>query len=86
MGPAYKAGAFGRNMLRIRRSRGVTQDELERLTGYDQGYLSRLERGVIKWPAVPVAVTIAQALGCAVEELLVEEDDTAAWLLPAVHE
>lgn len=51
---------------------GATQEEMERRTGLDQGYFSRIENGRIKRPSVEVIAKISRALNCSVSELLRE--------------
>ncbi|MFN8680314.1 helix-turn-helix domain-containing protein [Paracoccus sp. P2] len=51
----------GRNLARLRRERGLTQEELEVRSGLSQQYLSSLERGQ-RNPTVITLYEIAQAL------------------------
>jgi len=37
---------FGTNLRRIRQEKGLTQETLEALTGFDRSYLGGIERGV----------------------------------------
>jgi transcriptional regulator with XRE-family HTH domain len=60
----------------------LTQDEMERRTGYDQGFISRIERNLVKSPSIEVIVRIARALGCSVDELLEDTDLKVASLQP----
>ena len=52
----------GRNLSRIRRSKGLTQEQLEELSGFSQQYLSGLERGR-RNPTIVTLYELAQALG-----------------------
>ena len=52
----------GRNFARIRRERGLTQEQVEECCGLSQQYLSGLERG-LRNPTVVTLFEIAQALG-----------------------
>ncbi|MBS5905378.1 MAG: helix-turn-helix transcriptional regulator [Acetobacteraceae bacterium] len=52
----------GRNFARIRRERGLTQEQVEERCGLSQQYLSGLERG-LRNPTVVTLFEIAQALG-----------------------
>jgi transcriptional regulator with XRE-family HTH domain len=52
----------GRNFARLRREKGLTQEEIEQLSGYSQQYLSGLERGH-RNPTIIALFEIAQALG-----------------------
>ncbi|MFD6421691.1 helix-turn-helix domain-containing protein [Streptomyces sp. NPDC060198] len=59
--------------IRIRRSRlRVTQERLAELTGIDRRTLQRIERGESD-PRYGHLILIADALGCTVVELLLEE-------------
>ncbi|MCZ7450251.1 helix-turn-helix transcriptional regulator [Agrobacterium rhizogenes] len=52
----------GRNFARLRREKGLTQEEVEIRSGYSQQYLSGLERGR-RNPSIITIYEIAQALG-----------------------
>lgn len=52
----------GRNLVRLRRERGLTQEQLAELSGVSQQYISGLERGN-RNPSVVTLFEIAQALG-----------------------
>lgn len=62
----------GRNFARIRREKGLTQEQVEARSGFSQQYLSGLERGK-RNPTVITLYELAQALGVSHVEL-VEED------------
>ena len=63
----------GRNFSRLRREKGLTQEQVEERSGFSQQYLSSLERGR-RNPTVITLYELAQALG--VEHLeLVKPDD-----------
>ena len=53
----------------IRQQRGLTQEQLEEMSGIDQAYISALERGVIKEPSWSKVSTLAKALDVRPEEL-----------------
>ena len=59
----------GSNFARIRRLKGLTQEEVERLSGFSQQYLSSLERGR-RNPTVITLYELASALGVAPVDLL----------------
>jgi transcriptional regulator with XRE-family HTH domain len=61
----------GQNFARVRRARGVTQEELSARSGFTQGYLSDLERGR-RNPTIVSLYELAQALGVEVIELIAE--------------
>ncbi len=52
---------IGRNVSRIRREKGLTQEQVEELSGFSQQYLSGLERGQ-RNPTIVSIVELAQAL------------------------
>lgn len=59
----------GENFARIRRAKGLTQEELEVRSGFSQQYLSSLERGR-RNPTVITLFELAQALGVSHVELV----------------
>lgn len=52
----------GRNFARLRREKGLTQEEVADRSGFSQQYLSSLERGR-RNPTVITLFELAQALG-----------------------
>lgn len=65
----------GRNVARLRRERGLTQEDLAARSGFSQQYLSSLERGR-RNPTVITLYELAQALGVS-HTLLVAPDHGA---------
>ncbi len=59
----------GRNLARIRRAQGLTQEQLEERSGFSQQYLSGLEQGR-RNPTVVTVYELAQALGVSHLDLL----------------
>ncbi len=59
----------GRNAARIRKERGLTQEQLAERSGLSQQYLSGLERGQ-RNPTIVTLYEIAAALGVSHLELL----------------
>ena len=59
----------GRNLARIRRAQGPTQEQLQERSGFSQQNLSGLERGR-RNPAVVTLYELAQALGVSYLDLL----------------
>lgn len=59
----------GRNFARLRRARGLTQQQVEERSGFSQQYLSGLESGV-RNPSVISLYEIATALDASVLDLL----------------
>jgi len=51
----------GRNFARLRREKGLTQEEVEARSGFTQQYLSGLERG-LRNPTVITLYELARAL------------------------
>ncbi len=64
----------GRNLERIRRAKGLTQEELAVVSGFSQQYLSGLERGR-RNPTVVTVYEIAKALDVSHLDLLAGNDD-----------
>ncbi|NJM81262.1 MAG: helix-turn-helix transcriptional regulator [Tabrizicola sp.] len=52
----------GRNFSRLRREKGLTQEQVEERSGFSQQYLSSLERGR-RNPTVITLYELAEALG-----------------------
>lgn len=65
----------GRNFARIRKEKGLTQEQVEERSGFSQQYLSGLERGQ-RNPTIVTIYELAQALGVNHVEL-VEPDGEA---------
>ena len=59
----------GSNFARLRRQKGLTQEEVEARSGFSQQYLSDLERGK-RNPTVITLFHLAQALGVSHVELV----------------
>jgi transcriptional regulator with XRE-family HTH domain len=60
---------IGTNFARIRREKGLTQEQIEERSGLSQQYLSGLERG-LRNPTVVTVYELAQALGVSHLDLL----------------
>lgn len=65
----------GKNFARLRREKGLTQEQIEERSGFSQQYLSGLERGR-RNPTVITLYELAQALGVSHVALVVAESDT----------
>jgi transcriptional regulator with XRE-family HTH domain len=63
----------GRNFARLRRERGLTQEEVEARSGFSQQYLSSLERGR-RNPTVITLYELSRALGVSHLDLLRPDD------------
>lgn len=59
----------GRNFARLRKEKGLTQEEVEARSGFSQQYLSGLERGQ-RNPTVITLYELSQALGVDHVELI----------------
>ncbi|AZO16046.1 helix-turn-helix domain-containing protein [Mesorhizobium sp. M2A.F.Ca.ET.037.01.1.1] len=59
----------GDNFARLRREKGLTQEEVEARSGFSQQYLSDLERGK-RNPTVITVYELAEALGVSYLDLL----------------
>jgi len=59
----------GQNFARIRREKGLTQEQIEERSGFSQQYLSGLERGR-RNPTIITLYELSQALGVSHVELL----------------
>jgi transcriptional regulator with XRE-family HTH domain len=60
---------IGSNFARIRREKGLTQEQVEERSGLSQQYLSSLERGR-RNPTIVTVHELAQALGVSHLDLL----------------
>lgn len=59
---------LGRNVQRLRREKGWSQEELAERTGLHRTYVSGIERG-IRNPTTTVLEQLARGLGCSIGEL-----------------
>ena len=59
----------GRNFARLRRERGLTQEEVEQRSGFSQQYISDLERGR-RNPTIVTLFELAQSIGVSHMELV----------------
>jgi transcriptional regulator with XRE-family HTH domain len=59
----------GQNFARIRREKGLTQEQIEERSGFSQQYLSGLEQGR-RNPTIVTLYELAQALGVDYLDLL----------------
>ena len=63
----------GKNVARVRREKGLTQEEVAERSGFSQQYLSSLERGQ-RNPTVITLYELAQALEVSHVELVSPDD------------
>lgn len=64
----------GRNLARLRREKGLTQEQIAERSGFSQQYLSGLERGR-RNPTVVTLYELAQALGVSHTELVKPDEE-----------
>lgn len=64
----------GRNFARLRRDRGLTQEQVEERSGFSQQYLSSLERGR-RNPTVITLYELARALEVSHVELVQPDNE-----------
>jgi len=62
----------GRNFARVRRDKGLTQEQVAERSGFSQQYISGLEQGR-RNPTIVTVYELAQALGVSYLELLTQE-------------
>lgn len=75
----FKAG--GRNIQRIRKQRGLTQEQLAELVGCTANTISRIECGSL-FPALDTVVTICNALNTTADSILaqyIQADSVVRW-------
>ena len=59
------------SLKRLRKTAGITQEELAHLAGIDRTYASQIERAIAN-PSLGIICQIADALNCKPEELLLK--------------
>ena len=67
-------GLVGRNFARLRREKGLTQEEVEARSGFSQQYISGLEGGR-RNPTIITLFELAQALGVSHVELVMPDNE-----------
>lgn len=65
----------GRNFARLRKEKGLTQEDVEARSGFSQQYLSGLERGQ-RNPTIISLYELSQALGVTVAEMIAPDTHT----------
>jgi transcriptional regulator with XRE-family HTH domain len=60
---------FGQEISRLRRNRGISQEELGFQAGVHRTYVSQIERG-LKSPTLAVILKLTQALNCSAGQLV----------------
>ena len=60
---------FGRNLAKLRRDRGLTQEQLAEAVGLSTRYIQSIEAGEY-WPQLPVLVEVRKTLNAKWDDLL----------------
>jgi len=60
---------FSNKLKQIRKERGMTQTDLAQMIGVSKSLISNYEAGLRHRIAFPIQVSIANALGCSLEDL-----------------
>ena len=68
----YKKGVFSIRLAEIRKSKGLSQDQLSKLSGVGRVTIARIETGKIS-PNLQTLEKLAAALGVCVCELIAEK-------------
>ena len=68
--PSSRGVRLGRNILRLREAKNVTQEQVAENAGVSWRYLQELEAGKGTNPALAVLCGLKTALGCSWDELL----------------
>ena len=63
----------GRNFARLRKEKGLTQEQLEERSGFSQQYISGLEQGR-RNPTIITLYELSQALGVSCLDLIRPDD------------
>jgi transcriptional regulator with XRE-family HTH domain len=76
---------LGTRVLKLRRQRKLSQQELAQRVGVDQSFISKMERGDQPNPNAITLKGLAKALGCTADYLIgmYEEEDEDMKLCPA---
>lgn len=75
----FKQG--GQAIQRIRKERGMTQEQLAEITNVASNSISRIERGLLM-PALPTLIDICNALGTGADSILaayITQDTPIRW-------
>ncbi len=75
----FKQG--GQAIQRIRKERGMTQEQLAEITNVASNSISRIERGLLM-PALPTLIEICNALGTGADSILsayITQDTPIRW-------
>ena len=61
---------IGAALKKMREERDLSQNDIFKATGIDRNYVSRIERGEIKYPKLGKIKKIANALGVTLDEFI----------------
>lgn len=67
----------GTNFMRLRKARGLTQEQVSEASGFGQNYISSLERGR-RNPTVITLLLLAEAVGATPRDLVSSTDEECA--------
>lgn len=67
----------GTNFMRLRKARGLTQEQVAETSGYGQNYISSLERGR-RNPTVITLFLLAEAVDATPQDLVSPADNDSA--------
>ena len=65
---------FGAQLRRLRRQRGMTQEQLAEISGYHATHIANIERGR-NLPSLEAVFRLAQALGVSASELIAAAEE-----------
>ncbi|HAC65429.1 MAG TPA: XRE family transcriptional regulator [Cyanothece sp. UBA12306] len=66
--------AFGKVVQRLRKSKGLSQEELSSSSGLDRTFISRLESG-LRQPTISTIIKLAEALNVSAASIVAEVED-----------
>lgn len=64
-----ESAKLGKNLKRIRTTKGISQGEIGRILGVDKGFVSNIENGKTN-PTLATIAKLAKAIGVSVGELM----------------
>ncbi len=67
--------AFGKVLQRLRKAKGLSQEELSFRSQLDRTFISRLEGG-LRQPTISTIIKLAKALGVSAASIVAEVEDT----------
>ncbi|MDY5107167.1 MAG: helix-turn-helix transcriptional regulator [Actinobacillus minor] len=78
---------LGDNIKRIRKTAGISQQELADMSGVSKAQISRLENGEQNNPQINTVVSIASNLGVSIEEIIYgDKTESFSYLEKALKE